>query len=187
MDRIFSYRPRNFRIPVLAACMAALSLGPAEAEPPKTLAGWTAPAESSLGPLVKRLDDWLDGASAYPARRPAPEITFVSPQDAELLRGQATARHLDGRLRGLYDPETTTIFLVAPWSLDNPRDLGTLLHELVHHRQETARHWYCDAAQEEDAYRLQERWLKTRGVDPDFYWPAIILSSSCTPRDIHPQ
>ena len=56
---------------------------------------------------------------------------------------------------------------------------------MVHHRQADL-HWYCEQAQEWRAYKLQSQWLADQGLKDDFYWPAIVLKSSCTKRDIHP-
>lgn len=134
--------------------------------------------------LTTGLERWLDRNAPYPRRPDPPRVRFVEPAEAARLHGAAERRA--GRLRGLYDAGTATIYLVEPWSPRDPEDVGALLHELVHHRQEAAKHWYCDAEQEWDAYRLQERWLAGLGIDPGFYWPAIALESSCTVRDVHP-
>lgn len=92
-----------------------------------------------------------------------------------------------GRTRGLYDPDAATIRLVRPWDPRDPFDVSTLPHELVHHRQQGARHWYCPGAQELPAYRLQEAWLADLGLEPDIDWIAVVLEAGCTPRDIHPE
>lgn len=146
------------------------------------LAAHGAAADAPDG-LVTRLERWLDVNSAYPSRAAAPRIVILPAAEAEARGGHATM--IRGRLRGLYEPETATIILSAPWSADDPRDVAVLLHELAHHRM-SARHWYCPQAQEEDAYRLQAAWLAAEGLEDGFYWPAIMLESSCAPRDIHP-
>lgn len=86
--------------------------------------------------------------------------------------------------RGLYDPDRSEILLVRPWGLRNAEDVGVLLHELVHHRQ-ALHHWYCPAAQELPAYRLQEAWLSEQGLSADVNWMAVVLDAGCTPRDKH--
>lgn len=142
------------------------------------------PTRGEILGIVQGLEQWLDHASPYPARMEIPGIVFVDSDEAHTMR--ARSGRLGGRLRGIYAATTATIYLVRPWSPRDPRDVSVLLHELVHHRQVTARHWYCDTAQEWDAYKLQERWLAEQGLDAGFYWPAILLEASCTPRDIHP-
>ena len=136
------------------------------------------------GRVMAMLENWLDANSEYPRREPLPSVVFVTPAQAAAMQGDAS--FTGGAVRGLYDDDVTTIYLSEPWSPDDPRPLSVLLHELVHHRQATARHWYCEAEQEWRAYQLQAAWLEEQGVEPNFYWPLIVLESSCTPRDIHP-
>lgn len=175
----------------LGAIATCLALSGASVPRADTLAAapetWRPPDPEVLEQLVARLESWLDEDGTLPPRRPGPAIRFVSPQEADMLHGAESARYLHGPLNGLYSAETQTVYLVAPWDYGNMRDVSVLLHELIHHRQQTARHWFCEAAQEEGAYRLQEKWLGSMGIESDFYWPAIILMSSCTPRDIHPK
>lgn len=73
-----------------------------------------------------------------------------------------------------------------PWSARDPQDVAVLLHELVHHRQAGARHYYCPGAQEPLAYELQRDWLAERGLETRINWIAVRLEAGCTPRDIHP-
>jgi hypothetical protein len=144
---------------------------------------YSGPAGAGAAALMAELDRWLDANSAYPARADAPEVMLIEAADARTRRGQASR---GGRLRALYDEAANAIYLVRPWSARDVRDASVLLHEMVHHRQATAKHWYCPGAQEWDAYKLQEAWLSELGVESGLYWPAIALESSCTPRDIHP-
>ena len=177
----------------LAATTLALSLslslavlsGPAPAASPGLAfdrdPAWRQAAD--MGALVGHLEDWLDTATALPRRAAPPAIRVVSREQAHALAG-TPARGL-GRYRGLYDASSATVYLVAPWSPDRAEDVAVLLHELVHHRQ-AARHWYCGAAQEPQAYHAQAAWLADRGRALD--WPelAVTLAAGCTPADIHP-
>ena len=88
--------------------------------------------------------------------------------------------------RGFYDIELEVIYIVKPWSPQNPKDVSVVLHELVHHRQQTAQHWYCPGAQELPAYRLQEKWLAERGLTVPINWVAVVLEAGCSRRDMHP-
>ena len=88
--------------------------------------------------------------------------------------------------RGFYDIELGVIYIVKPWSPNNPQDVSVVLHELVHHRQQTAQHWYCPGAQELPAYRLQEKWLAERGLAVPINWVAVVLEAGCSRRDVHP-
>ena len=137
----------------------------------------------SLAELAEVLDTWLDGRTDL--RRPArvPAIRIVAPDTAAAVRGMAGSGH--GRTRGLFDPETSTIYLVYPWDRRSPHDASVLLHELVHARQ-GAGHYYCPGAKEADAYRLQDAWLRERGLRAKVNWIAVVLETGCTRRDIHP-
>lgn len=90
-----------------------------------------------------------------------------------------------GLRRGYYDARTATITLIAPWDPENRTDQSVLLHELAHHRQAPL-HWYCPAAQELPAYRLQAAWAAENDAEPAIDWLRVVLESGCSPRDIHP-
>lgn len=132
--------------------------------------------------LVASLERWIDeNTDLPPADRPA-RIQLGSSEDD--LTGDA-ARLIGNRVRGLYDPDTGVITLMRPWDANNPVDVSVLLHELIHHRQ-SRRHYYCPAAREYPAYKLQARWLAERNLTLDVNWIGVVLASSCAPRDIHP-
>lgn len=173
-------RTRSALVQIATAAFALLiALAPARAaEPPR----WQ--QADTLADLVLVLEDWLDRHSPYPARAARPDIRFVSRHRAHAL-APSSAVH-DGRRRGLYDPDAQTIYLVRPWSIRDAHDVSVLLHELVHHRQATARHWYCPGQQEKPAYDLQQAWLTQQGAKGRINWIAATLAAGCTPRDIHP-
>ncbi|MFD2741159.1 DUF6647 family protein [Sulfitobacter aestuarii] len=135
--------------------------------------------------LVSSLDAWLDAQTDWPRRDADPRVRLVSLWEAAARQG-GTASFQRERLRGLYDPDRSEILLVRPWSPRKAEDVAVLLHELTHHRQ-APQHWYCPAAQELSAYRLQERWLSEQRLSLDVNWVAVVLDSGCTPRDIHPE
>ena len=165
--------------PICAAVLAAavVALCPVRAYPAVGLP--LVPSE-----LVDSLEIWLDANSEYPRRVGEPELVFVDPDRAEPLNGIAALGM--GKLRSLYSPTTATVYLVEPWSPTDPFDASNLLHELVHHRQATAKYWSCERDQEWRAYQLQEAWLTEHNVESGFYWPAIALLASCGLRDVHP-
>ncbi len=133
--------------------------------------------------LISVLDTWLDEAAEWKRRDTPPTVSIVSEQELRIIAGPKHRAH--GRTRGLYDPDSRTIYLAAPWNPRDAADASVLLHELVHHRQ-APHHWYCPGAQEEAAYRLQDEWLRIRGLKADVNWIAVTLEAGCTPRDIHP-
>lgn len=135
--------------------------------------------------LVSSLEEWLDAKTDLPRRDLPPRIHLVSQWQA-LARQGVTASFQRGRLRGLYDPDRSEILLVRPWDPRNAEDVSVLLHELAHHRQ-SPHHWYCPAAQELPAYRLQDAWLADQGATIEINWMAVVLDAGCSPRDIHPE
>jgi hypothetical protein len=139
----------------------------------------------TLPELVAQLESWLDIHAAQPMRSERPTIRFIDVDLAVQLAGKHSLA-LEVAPRGLYDAETQTISLVLPWSVENPHDVSVLLHELVHHRQATAGHWYCPGAMELPAYRLQQAWLNELNLEASINWVAVVLESGCAPRDIHP-
>ncbi len=138
---------------------------------------------SSLCELTEFLEDWLDEHAPWPRRSETPTIRLISPERAAGLGGPSGRGH--GTRRGLYDPETATVYLVRPWDRQDVQDAAVLLHELIHHRQ-APHHWYCAGAQEPPAYRLQDAWLAERGLEADVNWIAVVLEGGCQPRDFHP-
>jgi hypothetical protein len=134
--------------------------------------------------LVEDLEAWLDQHLSNPRPPRPPRIRVIDAATAHQMRGGVS--RMGQRLRGLYDPETATIHLVAPWSAGDARDVSVLLHELVHHRQTAARHFYCPGAQEPEAYDLQAEWLAERDLTLRVNRIAVVLEADCTPRDIHP-
>ncbi|WP_081617160.1 DUF6647 family protein [Wenxinia marina] len=157
---------------------------------PQAEDAWRAPVlqwhqADSMSELVSSLDDWLDARANWPRRDVAPSVRLVSEWEAAARQGPTTSFQR-GPLRGLYDPERSEILLVSPWEPHRPGDVAVLLHELIHHRQ-TPHHWYCPAAQELPAYRLQEAWLLEQGLSLDVDWIAVVLDAGCSPRDVHPE
>ncbi len=177
--------PRSRFAVALATALVVLCPAPSNAETAFRLdlaPEWR--QAKDLAALVDILEIWLDTQSDWPQRHVAPRIRLVSEWEAETRQG-TTSSFQRGRLRGLYDPDRSEILLVRPWDARDAVDVSVLLHELVHHRQ-APHHWYCPAAQELPAYRLQDRWLAARGMSADVNWIAAVLDAGCTPRDIHP-
>lgn len=175
------FRTSRWLVRSLPSCLA-LVLSPVAATAQGPLAWREA---RTMQDLVVHLEDWLDIHTDLP-RRAAPPVIHLS--DHAHAASIALSYHSSASptLRGLYDPDTETVWLVRPWDARSPYDVGTLLHELVHHRQAAAGHWYCPGAQELPAYRVQQQWLNALGLEPDVNWIAVVIEAGCTPRDIHP-
>lgn len=164
-------------LPRVAPALFALSLlAPAQAAEPVP--------EQDLTTIVEELESWLDENAPWPRRERPPTIRRWPPSLTAALFPPAADG--TGNRRGFYDPDTATITLVAPWDARDPTDRSVLLHELAHHRQAPL-HWYCPAAQELPAYRLQAAWAAENDARPAIDWLDVVLRSGCTPRDIHPE
>ena len=137
----------------------------------------------SISDLVAVFDTWLDQSTDLQRPEASPEIKLVSGSFAASLQGSSASAF--GRTRGLFDPDTHTIFLILPWDRKNPHDASVLLHELVHARQ-VGRYYYCPGAMEVAAYRLQDEWLRKRSLQAKVNWIAVVLESGCNRRDFHP-
>lgn len=144
------------------------------------------PEENNLTAIVTELLRWIGRNSDYDVTAfvdDPPEVSFCDPGETLVYEGRPIAVHEP--VKGIYDIEIQRITLVRPWSRKDLLNISTLLHELVHHVQYESREWACWHATEWEAYKLQERWLRERGIDPGFNWVEIYLLSRCTPRDIH--
>ncbi|MGR3322575.1 MAG: DUF6647 family protein [Pseudooceanicola sp.] len=172
-----------FRCAALGLAAAGLLLLAAPAARAEPAAGDWREART-LPDLVETLNLWLDAHSPWP-RRDAPVDVLMNapiPPGSDMAR----ASRAGAVPRGLYDPDRREIRLLRPWSPARVQDVSVLLHELAHHRQQHAQHWYCPGQQEESAYRLQEQWLAEQGAEIAINWIAVVLESGCTKRDIHP-
>lgn len=136
--------------------------------------------------LVADLITWIGENSGYDvadALENPPAISLCSPGTSIDYEGRVVL--VDEKLRAAYDMEARRIFLVRPWSADDPMHVSSLLHELVHHVQWTRRTWDCMYEPEWQAYKMQDKWLKERGVEAGFDWFFIFAISRCQPN-VHP-
>jgi len=160
--------------PVLAA--------PAHAQVPEDCARPAPPPVALVEELTRWIGDQTDYDISQTLEDP-PDISFCDTGDVITYEGHDLL--VDETLRAAYDLSDRHIFLVAPWQADNPEHVSALLHELIHDVQLLNRKWDCLGAPEWEAYKLQEKWLAERGIDPGFDWLRIFFLSRC-PRDIHP-
>lgn len=137
----------------------------------------------SITELIEVFDTWLDQNTSFHRPQIRPTIEAVSPSFAASIQGASASNFV--RTRGLFDPDTSTIYLIGPWDRKKPHDASVLLHELVHARQVSG-HYYCPGVQEEAAYRIQDDWLRERGLQAKVNWIAVVLEAGCSRRDFHP-
>ena len=106
-----------------------------------------------------------------------PEIVFCEVGD--FIDYEADELLVDEILSAAYDPSRRRVYLVRPWTKEEPYDLSVLLHELIHAVQLDNRDWPCPGAPEWEAYSLQALWLQDHAIMPDFNWSAIYRLSQC--------
>lgn len=140
-----------------------------------------------IGPpagMVLELLDWIGAASGYDVDGVPPPTIFFCDEGEELRYSGATVV-VEPHDRGIYDPATRSVYLVRPWSPDDPEDVAVLLHELVHDVQFSNRTWECPNATETEAYTLHAAWLAERGIEAEIDWFKINVWSQCR-RNPHP-
>lgn len=161
-----------------AACLLAVVL-------PLRATACPTPAPAPVrAATVAALTHWIEAHSPYSADDLDPPVILFC-QTGEVIDYEGRDVIVSRRLRAAYDIANDRIFLVAPWSPDNPKNLSSLLHELVHRLQFHARTWKCPAATEPEAYRLQQLWLSEHGIDVGFDWLRIYIDARC-PTGHHP-
>ena len=170
---------------VLKLCLFVVNLAaPAGAEP--RVEGHLSPIEPRMIlNTIEELNLWLDAYTDLPRSDvPIARIVLLDPGVETALGGPQL--QIGETVRGVYDAEAATIYLIRQWYGDSAFDRSVLLHEMVHHRQVSAQHWYCPQAMEWEAYLIQEEYLKAHGETGNFNWAWVLLASSCAVRDHHP-
>lgn len=119
------------------------------------------PPADPLMHRIKHLQEWIVARTSYtPA--PPPAVVFVSEAALNYIFFSQTPFGYNGQrvIGALY---INRLILLAD-SFDLERDEYILLHEMVHHLQETSgRRFPCIAAREREAYELQTEWVKQTG------------------------
>lgn len=141
---------------------------------------------SSAAPAVTRSEldrviGWIALRTDYDLSlvyRDPPEIVFC--QVGEMVDYEADGLLVDELLAAAYDHSRRRIYLVQPWTAEDPFDLSVLLHEFIHATQLDNRDWPCPGAPEWEAYTLQALWLREQGIIPNFDWATIYRLSQCT-------
>ena len=143
-------------------------------------AGFRLSADRS-GEILAEIVDWLAANLDLPAIYEQPRVEFVSSAEITHMRygvflpnsprqilvsgsgGQAAHQR---ETVAIYNNKTKTIFLPDTWSGSTPAELSVLVHEMVHHLQNSGKLKYdCPAAREKPAYLAQSRWLGQFGLD----------------------
>ena len=128
--------------------------------------------------LVAALIAWIVAKTGLTAPDP-PRIVQIPIERMVEMTG-STARP-----QALYVRRDRTIYRRNDWTPDTLLNKAALLHELVHHLQETNNvQTPCERAEEADAYHLELDWLREQGIDDPYELLgtnelAIMLRSIC--------
>ncbi|MGC2776583.1 MAG: DUF6647 family protein [Bradyrhizobium sp.] len=124
---------------------------------------------------------WLAANFNLPVTSHHPKIEIVPPMEIVFMRYGAftpearrdiSSRYVTAGASGrgrevvaVYAHKRNAILLPQGWSGATPAEMSVLVHELVHHLQESAGLPYeCPAAREKAAYAAQEKWLGLFGL-----------------------
>ena len=148
-----------------------------------------APAASPISEVIpedvfNHLIGWLALHTAFDlmqAYQSPPRIAFCAV--GEIVDYEEKRLLVEKGLRAAFDHTNRRIYLVHPWSWDDPFDLSVLLHEMIHDIQLYSRDWSCKQAPEFEAYLLQDMWLREQGIIHPFNWIAILEFSRCPEKD----
>lgn len=136
--------------------------------------------------LLTAISTWLSANFDLPAATTLPAVEFVTPEKMAALRyrGLTSTGDQEGHIVALYDGLRRTIYLPNGWRGATPVELSILVHEMVHHLQETEKQTFeCPQARERLAYAAQERWLGLTGsslvkeFDIDAF--TVLIRSGC--------
>lgn len=127
-----------------------------------------------MGELIAALMIWISAYNGLPVPAEHPTVVLIDQCEIRQLHaGSAAVDCEDDSLHAeaIYMPERKTIYLPDTWSAGNLGDVGTLLHELVHHMQfengMDRKAISCPGQQiEAPAYDAEISFLLAAGVDP---------------------
>ena len=116
--------------------------------------------------LIVAITMWLSVISGLPMPPEHPNVRFLPSEVLSDMRyGNVDAKRRR-EVVAVYDDNRQTIYLSDAWSSRDPSDLSVLVHEIVHHLQNSMGLKYeCPAARERSAYEAQARWLRHFGRD----------------------
>lgn len=118
--------------------------------------------------LLESLSAWVAAEMGLRGPVPAPMIEFVSGPEMAATLSAASAHPLNSsdtaNVEALYHAPTGRMILRKTWQDGSLEQISILVHELVHHAQFfTKRKFACYAELEDEAFRIQEKWLELTG------------------------
>lgn len=149
--------------------------------------------------LLNAIVTWLSINFGLPANYDLPKIKFAAPMEIAFIRYGAFSavrrREVTTAYAALpaaqrqsvvsvYQDKEKSIVLPLGWKGVTPADISILVHEMVHHLQNSARlHYACPQEREALAYAAQEKWLGLFGrslhSDFDIDEMTLVVSTRC--------
>lgn len=125
--------------------------------------------------LLTVIVSWLSINFGLPATYEHPDVRLIDQAGMVDVRASMLSAEDEERLRAtvnqgngfvaLYDDISQTIYLPQDWSAASQADVSVLVHEMVHHLQNSANLTHaCEEARERSAYEAQARWLEHVGT-----------------------
>jgi len=139
--------------------------------------------------LLIALMVWINANLGYTVELTPPNVEYKTYYQLHTLAyaGEVPFDSVKPVIQALYIEETETIYLPVGFVPKAPEQLAVLVHELVHHIQNlSGKKFKCKAAQELDAYDLQDKFLKTMGMkieDVGINWLFVAMVSTCDRRN----
>jgi hypothetical protein len=118
--------------------------------------------------VIRGYVKWIVDQTGWPTADVPPIKTIPLGDLATMLLGPLS--DLEGiRPAALYSKNEHMIYLANTWKNDDVLDQSILVHELVHHLQmENHIQLECWGRYEVQAYELQIRWLRARGIEDPY-------------------
>lgn len=153
-----------------------------------------ASATDRANSMFEEIVGWLSSSFELPSTASPPMIAFASQGELMRLRTADQAQWQGFKYEedpsilrdavAVYDTVTSTIHLPLYWIGASAADQSVLVHEMVHHLQNTAKLKYeCPGAREKVAYLAQDAWLRRFNLSLEEEFGVdmftVVASSAC--------
>lgn len=135
-----------------------------------------------MAELILSLIVWIGANSEYDVDFPQPIVVMTTQHNmCELFGISDKFRCEVSGLKGFYN-EDMTIYLGTDFNPENSHHVSRLLHELVHYVQyQNGEGYLCRGNLEVDAYDLQDKWRKDKGLEPVLAeFNRLMLEANCS-------
>jgi len=131
---------------------------------------------------------WINANSAYDYQGDPPEVRTTDPEElVYLVLGEIAwvPARAKASIRGMYDADTSTIWLRDDFDPGDPENVANLVHELVHFIQYTEANTSgsklpCGRELEREAYKIQNLYLRANNI-PELERKQVKVAQSLSP------